>query len=245
MPYVLRPPIRRVRLGLALAVIVLSAFAFPALASAACPVQPTSQVFAPYGDNENYSLVPGGDFELPTASWALKRAGLETEDSLKPGDAPHLLGRVVRDVNGNIKDVVDLESLRIDDKGLAVSPAVCVSVRHPTFRFFAFRAGGSSGDLDVRLRWTDDEGEAHDNRVASLDGSSFEDNWQLSPRLPLGRALPLEGEETAQVNLVFDFGAKSRGKSSPKGKGSPKAKGLDRAFGHWMIDEVYVDPYRR
>jgi len=239
MPYVLRPPIRRVRLGRALAVLVLSAFAFPAFASAACPVKPASQVFAPYGDSEYYSLVPGGDFELPVADWALQRAGLETENSLKPGDAPHLLGRVVTDVDGNIKDVLDLESLRIDDKGLAVSPAVCVSVRHPTFRFFALRASGSAGDLDVRLRWTDDEGEAHDNRVASLDGSAFEDTWQLSPRLPLGRALPLEGEETAQVNLVFDFGAKS------KGKGSLKAKGLDRASGHWMIDELYVDPYRR
>ena len=101
------------------------------------------------------------------------------------------------------------------------------------------------GDLDVRLRWTDVEGEAHDNRVASLDGDSFEDDWQLSPRLPLGRALPLVGEQTAQVNLVFDFGAKAKGKSSPKGKGSPRAKGLDRASGHWMIDELYVDPYRR
>jgi hypothetical protein len=34
MPYVLRPPIRRARLILALAVLVLSAFAFPAFASA-------------------------------------------------------------------------------------------------------------------------------------------------------------------------------------------------------------------
>ena len=245
MPYVLRPPVRRVRLGLALAVLVVSAVAFPAFASAACPATPTSQVFAPYGDFENYSPVPGGDFELGTMGWELHRAGAEKEDSLKPESAPHLLGRVVRDVDGNVKDVIDLESLRINDKGLAVSPAICVSVRHPTFRFFAFQKGGSVGDLDVRLRWTDDEGEAHDNRVASLDGSSFEDNWQLSPRLPLGRALPLQGEQTAQVNLVFDFSAKANSKSSPKGKGSPKAKGLDRASGYWMIDELYADPYRR
>lgn len=250
MPYVLRPPIRRVRLGLALAVLVLSAVAFPAFASAACPVKPTSQVFEPYGDNGYYSLVPGGDFDLGAPGWTLDRADLESSESFIP---PPL-----------ISDLAAPEplSLKITRKGRAVSPEVCVSVRHPTFRFFAFSSGGRADDLGVGLRWTDSQGHEHGNRVGSLDADSFEAGWKLSPELPLARALPLKGEETAQVKLVFDLGSKYKrdeydGSDARERRHKARSQRFHRghAYGHaadrwsksgyWLIDQVYVDPYRR
>ena len=52
------------RLGAALAAVAVMAAAAPAAASAAsCPVQATTQLFAPLGDTNSYFLAPGGDFE--------------------------------------------------------------------------------------------------------------------------------------------------------------------------------------
>jgi hypothetical protein len=204
-------------------------------------------VFAPYGDNGYYSLVPGGDFDLGAPGWTLEGADLESSGSFRP---PPLISDQLPPAP---------LSLRITKRGLAVSPEVCVSVRHPTFRFFAASSGRRAADLDVGLRWTDAHSEEHSNRVGSLDGDVFADDWRLSPELPLGRALPLQGEETAQVKLVFDLGSKygrvddgagerrhwQRGRRSDRKPRAHHRSNRRSGNDSWMIDQVYVDPYRR
>ena len=221
MPFVLRPPIRKARFSIALGVSALALIAFPAFASAAdCADEPSSQIFSIYGDDENYSLVPGGDFDYSTPGWIFKRAKPDSMDSLKRKNAPHLS----RDR--------DAKSLRMDPQSYAVSPPVCVSIRHPSFRLFAFKKGGGWGDLNVRLLYQTSDGDYSIIPVGSLDGEDYR-SWSLSPSLPLWSALPLAEDETAQVRLVFDYGF------LPTGDPEPGVKN------QWRIDEIYVDPYRR
>ena len=214
MPFVLRPPIRKIGLALTLVTSAFAFVAFPALASADCQHDPAQRVFAAYGDNDPYTLVPGGNFDFGTPDWWLASAELDSPDALKPSQAPHL------------KAVKSPKSLEIEEGGSAYSASVCVDVLRPTFRFFAFKKGGSSGALNVRLRYVTSSGATGTKDVTTFAGKSF-GSWKLGPVLPLATALPLQLGETAQVRLVFDF------------PDSPSARG------QWLIDEVYIDPYRR
>ena len=215
-----RPPIRKARFAFALVAASFAFVALPSIASADCPDDPSLPIFSIYGDLENYSPVPGGNFNLSTPGWTFNRAKPDGADSLKMNNAPHLLSDK------------DAKSLKIDKQGSAASPSVCVSIRHPSFRFFVFKKGGGAGDLNVSLRYTTSDGQQGLVSVGSLDGDSFK-SWDLGPSLPLWKALPLQDDETAQVRLVFDYG------SLPNGDPEPGVKNL------WRIDEVYIDPYRR
>lgn len=219
MPFVVRPPIRKIGISLALAVAALAFAASPALA-AECPDQPSSPIFSMYGDLENYSLVPGADFDYGTSGWYLERAKAEGIDSLKRKNAPHLTSDR------------DAKSLKIDKQGYAVSPPVCVDIRYPTFRFFAFKKDGGAGDLNVRLYYWTSDGQKGLVPVGSLDSDLFT-SWQLAQSHPLWQALPLQGDEVAQVRLVFDYGFLANGDPEPGVRNQ------------WRIDELYVDPYRR
>jgi hypothetical protein len=196
----------------------LALVAFPALASAGCPDQPTSKIFSIFGDNQYYSEVPNGDFDGSTYGWMLDNAKTEGTDSLTRRNAPYL--------------TQDGKSLKLDRQSYAVSPPICVSERHPSFRFFARKKGRGNGDLSVRLLYTTTGGDMNLVRVGTLDSDAY-DAWGLSPSLPLWSALPLQGQETAQIRLVFDYGYLDNG--------APESGVRNQ----WRIDEVYVDPYRR
>ena len=62
----------------------------------------------------------------------------------------------------------DAKSLAITATGEAVSPRVCVGVKHPTFRFFARRTSGSWGVLNVKLRWKDGGGHTNETVVGAV-----------------------------------------------------------------------------
>ncbi len=239
MPLMVHPPIRRADPGLALSAALLAFAALPAFATAAAPVAltgtdrcvdgATAPIFQNYGDAADYAIVPGGDFEADDgtgAGWALQGAKPQSAGALRPTDVKHEM-RTPRDPKS--QEVLDSRSLKMKRKGAAISPSICVSARHPTFRFFAFKPGGEVGNLDVSLRWTDGLGYSHEELVGSLDGSSFA-TWGIGPVLPLAERLNLTGSDSAQVNLVFDFA---------------KVRNGVKAQGEWLIDEVYVDPYRR
>ena len=221
MPFVLRPPIRKLGLTGALVTAALAFAGFPAVAAADdCPDTPTTQIFSSYGDLLDYSLVPGGDFDFSTTGWTFHSAKPDLTDALKPSIAPFL------------PFVKSPKSLKIDKQDTAASPPVCVSVRHPSFRFFAFKKGGGTGNLDVSLDYTTSDGNQGTVPVGDLDSESYR-TWSLGPSLPLWEALPLQDGEIAQVRLVFSYGF------NPDGTPQPGLKNL------WRIDEVYVDPYRR
>lgn len=115
---------RRTRtLAVAAAAVAVSAFgAAPASAVVAlsgCDTPASAPVFAPWGDTTSYFLAPDGGFENGAAGWVLDGAsvvdGNESFNLSGPGAS----------------------SLRLDSGDSATSPAVCVGIEHPTFRFVA------------------------------------------------------------------------------------------------------------
>ena len=208
MPYIIHP--RRARVIVpAFITAILLASVLPAAASAwswptpgdtaACKAHPISQVFASLGDLAEYSLLEGGTFESGAPGWSLEDAAV-VEDNVSILGASH--------------------SLAIEPDGVAESPSFCVSTEYPSFRFLVRQTSGSSGALNVSLRWTERFGWRHEALVASLQTGP---SWVLTPALKLASVLPLwEAKDTLNVQLVF----------RPTG-------------GAWAIDDVFIDPYRR
>jgi len=85
-----------------------------------CTPKPTSKPFAPWGDQGDYTLAPGGSFEPGQAAWQLSGA------SVVSGNEPWK-------VNG----AGDSRSLRLPPGATATSPVMCVGLEHPTLRLFA------------------------------------------------------------------------------------------------------------
>lgn len=207
MPYVIRPPLPKSRVAGLIGAAALAFCALPAVADAACPTTPTTKAFQRFGDTADYSLVSNGHFESGTSGWSL------TKSSVVTGNESY-----------KVRSSSDSKSLAIQPTGVAVSPAFCVGVEHPSFRFFGRRTSGTWGVLNVKLRWTGSDGRTNETVVGSLSGDPYK-SWQPTPSLPLATTLPLsQSGQTASVRLVFD----------------PEDYG-----GAWTIDDVYVDPYRR
>jgi hypothetical protein len=208
MPYVIRPP-RLVPAPIVklIGAVLIALFALPAFAQAACPTTPTTKAFSKLGDTRDYSPVSNGHFESGTSGWSLTKASV---------------------VSGNesykVRSSTDSKSLSIQPTGLAVSPAFCVGIEHPSFRFFARRTSSSWGVINVKLRWTESNGRTNETVVGSLSGDSYL-SWKASDPLPLATTLPLSASgQSLSVRLVFD---------------------LEDYGGSFSIDDVYVDPYRR
>jgi len=152
----------------------------PAVAGAACPSSPASNVFAKFNDNASYVMVQGGNFESAAAGWSLTKAAVVEETGSPSGDR---------------------HALVIQPGGAAVSPALCVSSEYPTFRFLVHQISGG-GALNVSLRWTDAFGWSHNTLVSSLQAGT---SWSLSPVLRLASELPLwMPGSTLNVRLVFE-----------------------------------------
>jgi hypothetical protein len=204
MPYVLRPRGLRATIGSLLTAAAL--LAVPAAANAACASTATSTPFKSFGDTANYSLVANGAFESGTSGWSLTGASVTGDNETFRVHGP-----------------ADAKSLAVQPTGVAVSPAFCVDITRPTFRFFARRTSGTWGTLNVRLRWRTSTGAVNETTVGALGGTSTA--WQVSPVLNLAATLPLwNSGQNATVQLVFD----------------PEDYG-----GAWAIDDVYIDPYVR
>jgi hypothetical protein len=216
MPYVIRPPIRKLRMSMTLGVVALATAVAPSMASAECLEEPVSPLFQAYGDDGDYFQVPGGNFALSTSGWYMERAKLDTRDALKPGsDAPHLVE-------------TKSQSLRMDTNSWIVSPPICVDAKRPHFRFFAYKKGGTVGALNARLLYVNGaDGKWNVAQVGSLDPSQYT-SWELTPQLELAKALPIQADESMQVRFVFDYNNEEAGTK-----------------GQWFVDELYVDPYRR
>ena len=153
MPYVIRPSVRKSRIGALVGALVLASFALPAVAGAACPTTPTTQAFKRFGDSAAYSLVSNGAFESGTSGWSLTKAAV-----------------VAGNETFKVRAATDSKSLAVQPTGIAVSPAFCVGVEHPSFRFFARRTSGTWGVMNVKLRWTGTDGKTNDTVVGSLAG---------------------------------------------------------------------------
>jgi hypothetical protein len=190
MPYVMDwPPKRILAVALVGLAMLIAAPVASADSSSGCPIPPSSPVFAPFGDNANYSLVPGGDFEGSMAGWTLNNA------SVANGNEPWQVG-----------GQSDSQSLQISPGGEAVSPSFCVTNAFPNWRFFALSNanGGWHSGLRVSIQWTGQNGQSGEVPVAYLPSGWFT-QWQPTRSLMLGALL--QDGTTMQVQLVFDAGS--------------------------------------
>ena len=205
MPYVFRPKHLRRTLTAAFGAAAVTLAVVPA-AEAACTATPTTKAFAAFGDTADYSLAPAGAFESGATGWSLSGSSVVS-------------GNESAKVHGS----GDAKSLAISATGQAVSPAFCVGIQHPSFRFFARRTSGTWGVLNVKLRYKGADGVTNETTVGSV--SAADTAWHPTASIALSTVLGLwNGDQSASVQIVLD----------------PEDYG-----GSWAVDDVYIDPYSR
>lgn len=166
----------------------------------ACPNQTLSRPFLRWLDPANYVLLQNGSLEK-TTGWSLS------------GGARLVAGNESFSVNSTR----DRMSLSLPAGSSATSPPMCITLLHPTLRFFALNSGNPTSILQVDavvkllgLRLTLPVG-------VLLAGS----DWQ--PTLPLPFLTNLLAPMSSTVSFRF----------APLG-----------SSGGWRIDDVYLDPYK-
>jgi hypothetical protein len=122
--------VKRLLISAALAVTAMAALPSGAMA-AECPLTPTTQAFAAFGDANQYFLAPGGDFDS-LKDWTVR------------GKAA-----LVEDVNP-LKLSANRRSVHLETGESVTSVSFCVDSTMPHLRFTAKAAG--SGQLDVTVQ---------------------------------------------------------------------------------------------
>jgi hypothetical protein len=106
----------------------------------------------------------------------------------------------------------------LDSGASATSPPICVTLDDPTMRFFARSAGGPSGQLAVDVLYTDADGTPQERRIGTV-GADEAQEW--APVAPLAIVA-----NTTEMDVRFRFTAVGAGSE-------------------WLIDDVFVDPYKK
>lgn len=94
------------------------------LSTSTCDTSTLTQPFLPWGDANEYKLVPGGSFESGTAGWTLT------------GGAGIVSGSEPYGATGSVGS----SSLYLPAGATAQSPYTCVNAAYPLLRFFAHNA---------------------------------------------------------------------------------------------------------
>jgi hypothetical protein len=124
-----------------------------------------STPFAPWNDDANYVLTPGGSFESGPA-WSLRGARVVSENE-----------------PSYVHGASDSHSLLLPVGSSAVSPTMCFARGDWHTRFFVRNVGSASGSLDVSVVVPSLLG----GLLTVLDGGTIttDGTWQPSPRLEL------------------------------------------------------------
>lgn len=183
------------------AVLVLAAAAAGTSASAGltCPGQTYVQPFVPWLDPANYVLVKNGSLES-SSGWTLANGA-----KLVSGNEPW-----------KVNTSTDSRSLVLPSGSSATSPPLCITLLHPTLRFFATNSGSSTAVLKVEAV-TSVAGLKATMPIGLLTAGS----WQPTPPLPF------------LTNLLAPVTGTVQFRFTPVGSGSG-----------FRIDDVYVDPYK-
>ena len=110
--------------------------AAPQAADVCTPPQ-LRKVFQPWGDVNDYTLVPGGDMEDGLTGWKLSDGA-----QVVPGNNWFRVG-----------DRGDHASLKLRPGASALSAPVCIDSTYSSFRFFARRTWPAGSDLRVEVLW--------------------------------------------------------------------------------------------
>lgn len=125
-----------------------------------------SKVFARWGDQSNYLLVPGGSFEAGGPAWSMSGGA-----KVVAGNEPFYA-----------RNASDTRSLYVPSEGAALSPTVCFGLGDWHARFFVRNVGSARGSLKVDVAVKSLLG-----LVSILDGGSISASgeWSPSPRIGL------------------------------------------------------------
>jgi hypothetical protein len=145
-------------------------------------------------------LAPSGSLES-TSGWSLAGGA-----KLASGNEPW-----------KVTSATDAWSLQLPSGSSATSPPLCITLFHPTLRFFATNTGAATTTLRVEAI-TDVMGVNAATRIGTLSAGS----WQPTPALLL------------LSNLVSPVTGTVQFRFTPVGSSSG-----------WRIDDVYVDPYKQ
>jgi hypothetical protein len=168
-----------------LAAIGAASLALAPAAQAAC-TDPTTQVFAPWGDNAFYALAGGGSFEAGAPGWTLS------------GGA-----KIVRDLdNGLASDgAADEYALELGPDAVAISPPICVTKDSAQFRFLANVLVGTTKTANTQVVV----------RYQGKDNKSFDLTSPAGRSVPLGAISLASGQfqDGTTVSLKFRSLAKA------------------------------------
>ena len=109
-------------------------------------------------------------------------------------------------------------AVRLESGASATSPLICVGLDDPTMRFFARSTGDMPGTLDVEVLYSDGDGNEQALTIGTIAGDGV---LEWTPVTPLAIVA-----NTYEMTVAFRFTAYGEGSS-------------------WLIDDVYVDPYRK
>ena len=172
-------------------------------ASAVCGDAQAEQVFASWGDPSLYVPAAGGDAES-LEEWSVnKHAGRGNNSPFSRGSSSLFLG----------------------EKGEAISPAMCVSVAHPTIRLFAMNTAGEDSELEVEIYYEGLDGKVKKLKIARLRGAA---QWSPTTIVPLYVNMLGAAAEDGFTAIAVKF----------------KAKGVKEKGAGWLIDDLYVDPLK-
>jgi hypothetical protein len=173
--------------------------AIPSVASAgvlvasspSCDNGATEKPFVSFGDQRDYFLAPGGNFESGAPGWSL--GGADVVGDQEPWDA-HADGGT--------------GALAIPSAKSAVSPTVCVGIEHPVMRFFAHRSGGGllggASQLLVTARVETALGTVAEVPVGTINGLTNGTKWNpTAAQIVLPSLLPLLPGEHTPIQFRF------------------------------------------
>jgi hypothetical protein len=150
-----------------------------------CGNQAESQPFAPWGDFNSYTPVPGGNFEQGTSGWLLSHAVITSgNESFHVGGAR------------------DSHSLSLPAGSSATSPASCTSIYHPTVRFFVRNTGSPYSRLTVQALYPGLLGGVQTSTLGNISGSS---SWAPSSAMVLLVNNLLATVSLDQTAIAFRF----------------------------------------
>ena len=121
-----------------------------------------------------------------------------------------------------VNSTKDKSSLYLPSGSKATSPSICITTATPDFRLFVLNTGSAASILNVNMTYTNTKGKATTVNVGRLTGGS---TWSLGPQVFfLQSVIPLVNSN-GQTWVTFTFAP------------------VDM-FGHWQVDDFYVDPIK-
>lgn len=161
------------------------AAAAPTAPATSCPDLPASQIFAPWGDQLLYSLVPGGDFEGALVGW--EAVG----------------GSVVADGVNTLGVGPDANSYRLPEGRTLTTAPTCVTKDSIYARFITKTIGlpkKGAPSLRTDILWQNARGQW--KPVANAT-TGFVSGWDASPRVATSADVRLGDGETANIRVKF------------------------------------------